>query len=134
MKTQSDSNQVIPHYDAHIIPGETVARASREGKHFGHVEHDDPADHEHIHLRDGYTIDQEGLINNYAVEPEIYINKPGDLREKEAELKAKRRGELRKLSEDEEGKLTMEHDWRHKGPGLIQSDILLCKSPDYGTL
>ncbi len=119
MKTQSDSNQVIPHYDSHIIPGETVARATREGSHFGQVEHDDPADREHIHLRDGYTIDQEGLINNYAVEPEIYINKPGDLREKEAELKAKRRAELRELSEDEEGKLTMEHDWRHKGPGLI---------------
>ena len=119
MKTQSDSNPKISHYDPHIIPAETVARAAREGKNFGHIEHDDPADHEHIHLLDGYTIDQEGLINNYAVEPEVYIKEPGDLREKEAELKAKRRRELRELSEDEEGKLTMEHDWRHKGPGLI---------------
>ena len=119
MKTQSDSNPNIPHYDQHIIPGETVAREAREGKHFGHVEHDDPADREHIHTRDGYTIDQEGLINNYAVETEAYINEPGDLREKEQELKAQRRRELQELSEDEEGKLTMEHDWRHKGPGLI---------------
>ncbi len=115
----TDSSSTISHYDPHIIPAETVARAAREGEDFGHVEHDDPNDREHIHLRDGYTIDQEGLINNYAVEPEMYIKEPGDLREKEEELKAKRRRELRELSEDEEGKLTMEHDWRHKGPGLI---------------
>ncbi len=119
METQSDSNAKIPQYDQHIIPGESIARAAREGKHFGHVEHDDPADKEHIHIRDGYTIDQEGLINNYAVEPEAYIKEPGDLREKEQELKAQRRHELQELSEDEEGKLTIEHDWRHKGPGLI---------------
>jgi len=119
METQSDSNAKIPHYDRHIIPGESIARAAREGKHFGHVEHDDPADKEHIHIRDGYTIDQEGLINNYAVETEAYIKEPGDLREKEQELKAQRRRELQELSEDEEGKLTIEHDWRHKGPGLI---------------
>ncbi len=119
MKTQSDSNPNIPHYDRHIIPAETAARAAREGKHFGHVEHDDPTDREHIHTRDGYTIDQEGLVNNYAVETEAYINEPGDLSDKELELKAKRRRELQELSEDEHGKLTMEHDWRHKGPGLI---------------
>ena len=68
---ETDSSSTISHYDPHIIPAETVARAAREGKHFGHVEHDDPNDHEHIHLRDGYTMDQEGLINNYAVEPEM---------------------------------------------------------------
>ncbi len=119
MKAKSDSNPSIPQYDPHIIPAETVAREAREGDHFGHVDHDDPADREHIHIREGYTIDQEGVINNYAVEPEVYIKEPGDLREKEQELKAKRRRELQELSEDEEGKLTMEHDWRHKGPGLI---------------
>ena len=119
METKNDSSSNIPHYDNHIIPSETVARAKREGKHFGRLEHDDPADKEHLHNRDGYTLDQEGLINNYAVETEPYIKEPGDLREKELELKAKRRRELQELSEDEHGKLTMEHDWRHKGPGLI---------------
>ncbi|MGV2831602.1 hypothetical protein [Myxosarcina sp. GI1(2024)] len=119
MKTQSNSNPNIPHYDPHIVPSESVARAKREGKHFGHVDHDASADKEHIHNRDGYTIDQEGLINNYAVETEAYISEPGDLRQKELELKAQRRHERQELSEDEEGKLTMEHDWRHKGPGLI---------------
>ena len=119
METQSDSNTTISHYDPHIIPAESVARAVREGKHFGHVDHDNPTDTKHLHTRDGYTIDQEGLINNYAVEPEAYIKEPGDLKEKELALKAKRRRELQELSEDESGLLTMEHDWRHKGPGLI---------------
>ncbi len=119
MKTQNDANPNIPHYDPHMIPAESAARAAREGKDFGHVEHDDPADKEHIHTRDGYTIDQEGLINNYAVEPEMYIKEPGDLRLQEQESKIQRLHELQELSEDEEGKLTMGHDWRHKGPGLI---------------
>ncbi len=119
MEAHNNSNSSISHYDPHIIPAETVARAAREGEHFGHVDHDEPGDTKHLHNRDGYTIDQEGLINNYAVETEAYIKEPGDLREKELELKAKRRRELRELSEDETGKLTIEHDWRHKGPGLI---------------
>ncbi|MDJ0734602.1 MAG: hypothetical protein QNJ47_11145 [Nostocaceae cyanobacterium] len=119
MNTQNDANPTISHYDPHIIPAESAARAAREGEDFGHVDHDDPADKEHIHTRDGYTIDQEGLINNYAVEPEMYIKEPGDLRLQEQERKIERLHELQELSEDEEGKLTMEHDWRHKGPGLI---------------
>lgn len=119
MKPKDDSTPNVPHYDPHIVPAETAARAKREGKHFGHVEHDDPGDREHLHNRDGYTVDREGLVNNYAMETEAYISKPGDLKEKELELKAKRRRELQELSEDEKGKLTMDHDWRHKGPGLI---------------
>ena len=119
METQSDSTPTISHYDPHLIPAESAARAAREGEHFGHVDHDESAEVEHIHTRDGYTIDQEGLINNYAVEPEIYIKEPGDLREQEQQLKTQRRHQLEELSEDEEGKLTIEHDWRHKGPGLI---------------
>jgi hypothetical protein len=119
MTNKSDSTPTISHYDSHIIPAETVARAVREGEHFGYVEHDNPEDREHIHNRDGYTIDQEGLVNNYAVEPEMYVKVPGDLGEQELQLKAKRWHELQELSEDEKGKLTIDHDWRHKGPGLI---------------
>ncbi len=119
MKAENSPNLNIPHYDPHIIPGETAARAAREGKHFGHVDHDDPADRENIHTRDGYTIDQEGLINNYAVEPEMYISEPGDLKQQEQERKAQRLHELEELREDEEGLLTMEHDLRHRGPGII---------------
>ena len=119
MKAKNDSTPSISHYDPHIIPAETAVREAREGEHFGHVEHDDPADKNHLHTRDGYTVDQEGLINNYAVETEPYIKEPGDLKEQELEQKAERRRIIQELSEEEEGKLTMEHDWRHKGPGLI---------------
>ncbi len=119
MKPQSDSTPMISHYDPHIIPPESVARAAREGKHFGHIYHKETGDGECSHMLDGYTIDQEGLINNYPIEPEIYINEPGDLREQEQQRRDRRLHELLELSEDEDGKLTMEHDWRHKGPGLI---------------
>ena len=84
MTTQK--NRDIPHPDPHIIPAETAARAKREGSHFGQVDHDSPTDTEHIHTRDGYTVDQEGLINNYAVEPPMYVNEPGDLTETEAAI------------------------------------------------
>lgn len=70
---QNDTQKTLSHYDAHLIPAETVAREAREGSHFGQVEHDDVQDTEHIHTRDGYTVDQEGLINNYAVEAPVQV-------------------------------------------------------------
>lgn len=69
--------------------------------------------------RSGYTIDSEGRLNIYAIEPEMYINEPGDLRLAQEAEKAQRRHELEELQEDEAGKLTIEHDFRHKGPGLV---------------
>lgn len=118
MANKMDNQPTPSHYDPHLVPAETAARAEREGKHFGHVDHD-PANPEQLHTRDGYTIDQEGLINNYAIEPPMYINEPGDLAEMEKEIAAQRAADRKALSEDEEGKLTLEHDLRHKGPGLI---------------
>jgi hypothetical protein len=41
------------------------------------------------------------------------------MREHEHDLQVERAHELEELQEDETGKLTAEHDWRHKGPGLI---------------
>lgn len=118
MATENHPQPTPSHYDPHIVPAETAARAKREGTHFGHVDHD-PQTPEQIHTRDGYTVDQEGLINNYAVEPPMYINEPGDL-DQDKQVEAERQAADRKaLAEDEEGKLTMDHDWRHKGPGLI---------------
>jgi hypothetical protein len=119
MNPQNDSASTISHYDAHLVPAESAARAIREKDQFGKVAHDNPEDREHIHIRDGYSIDQEGLVNNYAIEPEMYIHEPGDLAAENQQRHLQRVHEIQDLGESEEGKLTMEHDWRHRGPGMI---------------
>lgn len=115
-------------YDAHIIPAETAARMEREGSNFKSTpsmsqqemaKTDDQTDDESIDSTGGYTVDKEGLLNNYAIEPEMYVNEPGDLREKEEDLEAERISELEEVNEDKEGELTMESDRRGKGPGVI---------------
>lgn len=115
-------------YDPHIVPADTAARMEREGDTYktlpnkgreAEAQTNDQTDSGSINTTDGYTVDKEGLINNYAIEPEMYINEPGDLREKEAELTAERAQEIQELSEDEQGKLTMEDDTRHRGQGII---------------
>lgn len=118
MTNQNDSQNSIPQYDAHIIPAESVARQHREGKQFGHTSHEG-VDGKSSQATKGYTVDKEGLLNNYAIEPEMYVNVPGDMQEQAAHEKAEYVHRLQDLSEDEDGKLTTEHDWRHKGPGLI---------------
>jgi hypothetical protein len=118
MNTQNDSQEHIPQYDTHLIPAESAARQHREGKDFGHTPHE-KTDGESSHTTDGYTVDREGLINNYAIEPEMYVEVPGDLQEQTEHEREKYAHQLQELSEDEDGKLTTKHDWRHKGPGLI---------------
>ncbi|MGB8689109.1 MAG: hypothetical protein WCD53_17460 [Microcoleus sp.] len=125
-----EANMEAPHYDRGITPAETAARQEREGsnfmhttteKHQQHATTDDQTDDESIHTTEGYTVDQEGLVNNYAIEPEMYINEPGDLREKQ-EAEALERGRFLvelKTQRGEEGELTMEGDTRGKGPGII---------------
>lgn len=115
-------NPKPPQYDPHIVPAEVAAREDREKEQFGHTPHESAAaqaDPEALDTTTGYTVDQEGLVNNYAVEPEMYINEPGDLREQEAALAAERQKVKAELAEGEEGKLSIDHDDRHKGPGLI---------------
>lgn len=119
MNTQNDSQDSIPQYDAHIVPAESAARQRREGKEFGHTSHEE-ADGTSSKTTEGYTVDKEGLLNNYAIEPEMYINVPGDLREEAAEEAVEASDYAHELKDlDEEGKLTMEHDSRPKGPGLV---------------
>ena len=110
-------NTSISQYDRKIVPAEIEARMNREGESFGLAPKD--AESESIDTTGGYTVDREGLANNYAVEPEMYIEVPGDLREKEAENAKTRVHELKSLAEDGQGKLTMNIDVRGKGPGLI---------------
>ncbi len=115
-------------YDPHIVPAETAARREREKETFKTVptmereeeaKTNDDVDDGSIRTTDGYTVDKEGLLNNYAIEPEMYINEPGDLREKEEAETQQRQKQIGNLKEDEEGKLTMEHDYRPKGQGAI---------------
>jgi hypothetical protein len=93
-------------YDRHIVPAETEARMEREGENFNKT----PQPEGDLDTTAGYTVDQEGLANNYAIEPEMYVNVPGDLKEKEEAEKAERAEELKELNEHEPGS---------KGQGLI---------------
>lgn len=70
MTTQSHA-RTPDSYDANIIPAETAARIEREGEGYKHIP-------ENTEGSGGYTVDKEGLINNYAVEPEMYVETPGD--------------------------------------------------------
>jgi len=112
-------NSAAPQYDRGIVPAETAARKEREGENFGAKPDSEAAGSGDFDTRKGQTVDQEGLANNYAIEPEMYINEPGDLQEEEAAQQAKRAQELQELSEDEQGRLTLEQDQRHKGQGQI---------------
>jgi hypothetical protein len=114
--------------DRGIIPAETAARREREGSEFKTTptkagqegaKTNDQADPDSIDVTGGYTVDKEGLGNNYAIEPEIYVDEPGDLRQEEEESTAERAQELENVNQDEEGKLTMEGDKRGKGQGII---------------
>lgn len=74
---------------------------------------------ESIRTTDGYTVDKEGLLNNYAVEPEMYYEVPGDARQEAEEDTENRVEELTEINEDKQGELTMEGDQRGRGPGVI---------------
>jgi hypothetical protein len=103
-------------YDRGIVPAETAARKEREGENFKHI----PEQNESIDTTGGMTVDKEGLLNNYAIEPEMYYEEPGDAKEKEEQLKRDRAEELEEVNEtDEQGKLTMEDDDRGRGTGII---------------
>ncbi|BAU12157.1 hypothetical protein LEP3755_26860 [Leptolyngbya sp. NIES-3755] len=115
-------------YDPHIVPAETAARMEREGGEYkttpteereASAPTDDQTDPESIHTTDGYTVDQEGLLNNYAIEPEMYYEVPGDARQAEEELHQERVEEYRDINQDESGKLTMEDDKRGHGSGAV---------------
>ncbi|WP_088892635.1 hypothetical protein [Leptolyngbya ohadii] len=115
-------------YDPHIIPAETAARMEREGDRFkthpteaqeASEATDEQTDAESIHTTDGYTVDKEGLLNNYAIEPEMYYEVPGDARQAEAAREAERAEELAEVNQDSAGDLTVERDKRGRGPGIV---------------
>ncbi|MGV2830638.1 hypothetical protein [Myxosarcina sp. GI1(2024)] len=93
-------------YDPHIEPAETAAREEREGANFKQIPHREKE--EDLNSTGGQTVDREGLANNYAVEPEMYVEEPGDLREKEARQEAERAEELKEINTP-----------GGKGPGVV---------------
>ncbi len=115
-------------YDRGIIPEETAARIAREGEHYKHLPTeenlfnaptDDQTDIESIRTTDGYTVDKEGLLNNYPVQPEMYYEVPGDAREDIAQDTIERLEELTEVNEDKTGELIEKADRRRKGTGII---------------
>lgn len=115
-------------YDPHIIPAETGARMDREGDQYkthpteqreASAATDDQTDGYSVHTTDGYSVDKEGLLNNYAIEPEMYYEVPGDARQASEADEADRAAELSDVNDDQEGNLTMDHDSRGRGPGIV---------------
>ena len=100
----SKQNEKDASYDPHITSAETAARQEREGNQIQETADDDSG----IDTTAGATVDKEGLANNYAVEPEMYVEEPGDLREKEEAEQAERAEELQEVKQQGE-----------KGPGAI---------------
>ncbi|MDJ0681710.1 MAG: hypothetical protein QNJ18_17850 [Xenococcaceae cyanobacterium MO_167.B52] len=81
-------------YDRAIVSAETAARMEREGKNFKET----PENQGDIDTTSGYTVDREGLANNYAIEPEMYYEIPGDrITENRAE-KERRIEELKEIN------------------------------------
>ncbi|BAY34291.1 hypothetical protein NIES37_52000 [Tolypothrix tenuis PCC 7101] len=115
-------------YDRGIVPAETAARKEREGDLYktlpteereASAPTDDQTEGDSIRTTDGYTVDKEGLLNNYAVEPEMYYEVPGDARQEVEQDIANRSEELIEANEDKEGQLTDKDDVRGKGPGIV---------------
>jgi hypothetical protein len=126
--TDSSDRAEVDTYDRGIIPAETAARMEREGDRYktrpteereADAATDDQTDSGSVRTTDGYTVDKEGLLNNYAVEPEMYYEEPGDARQQAAEDTEERIEELGEINQDEEGKLTDKGDSRGRGPGVI---------------
>lgn len=115
-------------YDRGIVPAETAARKEREGDQFkttpteereASALTDDQTEGDSIRTTDGYTVDKEGLLNNYAVEPEMYYDTPGDAAEQAAADKAARIEELEEINQSSQGDLSEQGDKRGKGPGGV---------------
>ena len=73
-------------YDPNIIPAETAARMEREGDNFKRLPQHPPGS-ESLDTTGGFTIDKEGLVDNFGIEPEMYYEIPGDAEGNEPEQK-----------------------------------------------
>jgi hypothetical protein len=58
-------------------------------------------------------------MNNYAIEPEMYYEVPGDAGESEEFSEVMRRNELEMVNTDNAGKLSEGEDQRGRGQGAV---------------
>ncbi|MEM9007363.1 MAG: chlorophyll a/b-binding protein [Cyanobacteria bacterium P01_F01_bin.86] len=72
--TIKPNDMQVDGFDRGIIPAETAARKKREGAIYKTL----PKDSGDSDTRSGYTVDTEGLLNNYAIEPDMYIEEESD--------------------------------------------------------
>lgn len=92
MNTQATSNHndtSVDTFDRGIVPAETAARKKREGDLYKSK----PEDSGSSDTTSGYTHDSEGLLNNYAIEPEMYVEgeEPDPLEAKVEEAREEKR-------------------------------------------
>lgn len=87
---KQNPHQDNDNYDRAITPAETAARIEREKGDFKKA----PEAEGDLDTTAGYTVDREGLANNYAVEPEMYYEEPGDRKEQEEAEKVERAEEI----------------------------------------
>ncbi|MBE9222487.1 hypothetical protein IQ215_07225 [Cyanobacterium stanieri LEGE 03274] len=80
-----------------MISAETAARMEREGTDFKNI----PESENATDPTAGYTVSREGLVNNYAVEPEMYVEERGDLRDKQEAQKQERIEELKDINSED---------------------------------
>lgn len=104
MAKEDKNTQQAANYDRNLTTAETAARMEREGENFRQT----PEAEGSIDTTGGYTVSREGLINNYAVEPEMYVNEPGDMRDKQEAEAVERAEELEEINTE-----------GGKGPGVI---------------
>jgi hypothetical protein len=71
-------------YDSNIIPSEIAARKEREGDSFKHLPENPPGS-ESLDTTGGFTVDREGLVDNFGIEPEMYYETPGDVQKEETD-------------------------------------------------
>lgn len=83
--TESYEAHTPDSYDAHITPAETAARKEREGSHFKHLDKHTEGS-EHVDTAGGTVMDKEGVLDNFAVEPEMYYEKRGDIPSETSEV------------------------------------------------
>ena len=70
-------------YDPNIIPAETAARMEREGENYKRLPQHPPGS-ESLDTTGGFTVDKEGLVDNFGIEPEMYYEQPGDIPEEDS--------------------------------------------------